>query len=32
MPVWDEEGKTIAGLFYTYYERSDVKDREHVRW
>ena len=28
MPVWDEEGKTIAGLFYTYYERSDVKDRD----
>jgi len=27
MPVWDAEGKTIAGLFYTYYERSDVKDR-----
>ena len=27
MPVWDEEGKCIAGLFYTYYERSDVKDR-----
>ena len=27
LPVWDEEGKTIAGLFYTYYERSDVKDR-----
>lgn len=27
MPVWDEEGKTIAGLFFTYYERSDVKDR-----
>ncbi len=27
MPVWDEEGKAIAGLFYTYYERSDVKDR-----
>jgi carboxypeptidase C (cathepsin A) len=26
MPVWDE-GKAIAGLFYTYYERSDVKDR-----
>lgn len=24
MPVWDEEGKTIAGLFYTYYERTDV--------
>lgn len=27
MPVWDEEGKCIAGLFYTYYERSDVKDK-----
>ncbi|WP_264529665.1 S10 family peptidase [Flavobacterium sp. N502540] len=27
MPVWDEEGKAIAGLFYTYYERSDVKDQ-----
>jgi carboxypeptidase C (cathepsin A) len=27
MPVWDEDGKVIAGLFYTYYERSDVKDR-----
>ncbi len=27
MPVWDEDGKTIAGLFYTYYERTDVRDR-----
>jgi len=27
MPVWDEEGKCIAGLFYSYYERSDIKDR-----
>lgn len=27
MPVWDEEGKCIAGLFYTYYERTDVKDK-----
>jgi carboxypeptidase C (cathepsin A) len=26
-PVWDENGKTIAGLFFTYYERSDIKDR-----
>ena len=25
-PVWDEEGKPIAGLFYTYYERTDIKD------
>ena len=27
IPVWDEEGKPIAGVFYTYYERTDVKDR-----
>lgn len=27
MPVWDENGKAIAGVFYTYYERSDIKDR-----
>lgn len=27
IPVWDEDGKAIAGVFYTYYERSDVKDR-----
>ena len=27
IPVWDEGGKPIAGLFYTYYERSDIKDR-----
>jgi carboxypeptidase C (cathepsin A) len=27
MPVWDDEGKPLAGVFYTYYERSDVKDR-----
>jgi len=27
MPVWDEEGKPIAGVFFTYYERTDVKDR-----
>ena len=26
-PVIDENGKTIASMFYTYYERSDVKDR-----
>lgn len=26
-PVWDEEGNVIAGLFYTYYERSDIKDK-----
>ena len=27
IPVWDEDGKTIAGLYYTYYERSDIKDK-----
>ena len=27
IPVWDEEGKPIAGVFYTYYERTDIKDR-----
>ncbi len=27
MPVWDPEGKVQAGVFFTYYERSDVKDR-----
>src|SRR6478735_5173480 len=26
-PVWDKEGKTIASLFYTYYERTDVSDK-----
>ncbi|SEL62947.1 S10 family peptidase [Parapedobacter koreensis] len=27
-PVWDAEGKPIAAVHYTYYERSDVKDRD----
>lgn len=27
MPVWDDDGKPVAGVFYTYYERSDVKDQ-----
>jgi carboxypeptidase C (cathepsin A) len=26
-PVWDEEGNPTATLFYTYYQRSKVKDR-----
>lgn len=26
-PVWNDEGKVIAGVFYTYYERTDVKDK-----
>lgn len=27
IPVWNDTGKIIAGVFFTYYERSDVKDR-----
>ncbi|SKA15493.1 S10 family peptidase [Sediminibacterium ginsengisoli] len=27
LPVWDDDGKAIAGIFYTYYERTDVNDR-----
>ncbi len=27
-PVWDEMGKPIASLFYTYYKRSDIKNDE----
>ncbi|MCB0655534.1 MAG: carboxypeptidase [Saprospiraceae bacterium] len=26
-PVWDEAGKPIATLYYTYYQRTDVKDQ-----
>ncbi len=26
-PVWNDAGKPIASLFYTYYERTDVKDK-----
>jgi carboxypeptidase C (cathepsin A) len=26
-PVWDKEGKVIASLFYTYYERTDITDK-----
>jgi len=25
-PVWDEEGHPTATLFYTYYQRTDVRD------
>lgn len=27
IPVWDESGKIIASCFYTYYERTDIKDK-----
>ena len=27
LPVYGDSGKIIAGVFFTYYERTDVKDR-----
>ncbi|MBS1749762.1 MAG: carboxypeptidase [Bacteroidetes bacterium] len=27
IPVWDQDGSPIAGVFYTYYERADITDR-----
>ena len=27
-PVWDKDGKPVATLFYTYYERQDVDDKD----
>lgn len=27
-PVWDEHGKVQAGVFYTYYKRTDVNGQE----
>ena len=27
LPVWNDSGKVVAGVFFTYYERLDVKDR-----
>ncbi|WP_200976918.1 S10 family peptidase [Echinicola sp. 20G] len=26
-PVWDNDGKEVAYLFYTYYERTDISDK-----
>ena len=26
-PVWDEDGKPIAAVHYTYYERTGIKDQ-----
>ena len=28
LPVWDEKGKAIASLFYTYYTRDNIRTRE----
>jgi carboxypeptidase C (cathepsin A) len=27
MPVWDDDGKVQAGVFFIYYERTDIKDK-----
>ena len=27
LPVWNDSGKLLAGVFYTYYERTDIKDK-----
>src|SRR5687767_14442682 len=27
IPIWDDSGKPLAGIFYTYYERTDVGNR-----
>jgi len=27
MPIWDEDGRPTAGVFYTYYERDNVADK-----
>ncbi len=28
LPVWNDSGNVIAGVFFTYYERTDIKDRD----
>jgi len=27
LPVWNDEGRAIASVFYVYYERTDIKDQ-----
>ncbi|WP_259070752.1 S10 family peptidase [Mucilaginibacter sp. X4EP1] len=29
IPVWDADGRPIAGIFYTYFERDDVSDKSN---
>lgn len=29
MPVWDKDGRPVAGVFYTYYKRDDITDRSN---
>src|SRR5699024_8009771 len=28
-PVWGSDDKVAATLFYTYYQRTDIKDKAH---
>jgi len=28
LPVWNDKGKAIASLFYTYYTRDNIRERE----
>ena len=28
-PVWDKDGQVVASLFYTYYEKSGVQNKEN---
>ena len=29
LPVWSDEDKAVATLFYTYYKRTDLKNNEN---
>lgn len=29
IPVWDDEGRPIAGVFFTYYERDNISDKSN---
>jgi len=29
IPVWDEDGRPVAGVFYTYYERDGITDKSN---
>lgn len=29
IPVWDEDGRPVAGVFYTYYERDEILDKSN---
>lgn len=29
IPVWDEDGRPVAGVFFTYYERENISDKSN---